>query len=346
MNFPRLVSVAAWVMALLFSTSAHSLENFFNPLAPYPPGCTTNFMTQGFFYPGSAEILVDGDILINSTTETSAVTARLTIYRSGCAESGRSVVWIALSIQDDGDGVDEFGIVPFFHAERGDDIFPLRPTEEPSGWVSNDSGVGLAEGTMRYYVLDVPTPLSTGFDAGFLFLPSMYNGGFTLLIDNPDTTADYTSEITAYNDELQPAFIPFNGRLSGIWVVEGAADQGFVISFSELPGNDTQGLIFFSWYTFDETGNNVWLVGNATYVAGEGTISFELQLVTDGAFMGSKTATRLAVGNVQVMAIHCNLLELNYDLSAIGLGQAVVSLVRIVGLETAGFTCMDHEAKG
>lgn len=139
--------------------------------------------------------------------------------------------------------------------------------------------------------------------------------------------------------------MPFNGRLSGIWVVEDAADQGFVISFSELPGNDTQGLIFFSWYTFDENGNNVWLVGNARYVAGEGTISFELQLVTDGAFMASKTATRLSAGNVLVTAIHCNLLELNYDLSTIGLGQAMVSVVRLAGIETSGFTCMDHEAK-
>lgn len=156
MNFPRLILVAVCAMTLFLSTTAYSFENFFNALPPYPSGCTSYFMTQGF-YPGDAAILIDGPILINSTTEVSAVTAQLTIYRSGCAESGRSILWIALAIQDDGDGVDEFGIVPFFSAERGDDVFPLRVTEEPSSWVSNESGVGLAEGTMRYYVLDVPT---------------------------------------------------------------------------------------------------------------------------------------------------------------------------------------------
>ena len=110
-------------------------------------------------------------------------------------------------------------------------------------------------------------------------------------------------------------------------------------------GIGAQGVIFFSWYTFDENGNNVWLVGNATYEAGDGTFTFEVQLVTDGEFMGAKTATRLSAGTVQITAIHCNLLELIYDLSAIGLGQATVSIVRLVGLETAGFTCMDYEAK-
>ncbi len=344
MRAKSLASLLFFFLVAFHCTPAFTFENFNNSLSPMPSGCLTYFMIQGI-YPGSAQTLVDGDIVINSTTEPSAVTARLTGYRTGCADANRSVLWIRLEILDDGDGSAEFGVVPKLSAIVGADEFPLRPTEEPSGWVSNDSGIGLAEGTTRYYVLDVPTPLSTEFDEGFFFIPSLYNGAFTLYIDNRDNDADYTVEIPAYNNELQPTFMPFNGRLSGIWIVEGAADQGFVISFSELPGNEFEGLIFFSWYTFDENGNNVWLVGNANYQTGEGVITFDVQLVTDGEFMGGKTATRLPAGSVQITARHCNLLELNYDLTPIGLGQATVSVSRLAGIETSGFTCMDFEAK-
>ena len=327
---------------VLFCHQVAAFENFFNSRTPYPSGCVTYFMYQGI-YPGGAQILVQGPIIINSTTQTGAVTAQMTIYRTGCANDSRSVLWLELEIEDDGDGVAEYGVVPQFSAIVGPDEFPLRPTEEPSGWVSNDSGIALAEGTMRYYVLDVPTPFSTGFDPGFFFIPSLYNGAFTLFIDNQDTDSDYTAEIGAYDGTLSPSIMPLNGRLSGIWVVLGASDQGFVISFSEIPGNDTEGLIFFSWYTFDDTGTNVWLVGNGNYTIGDGSITFNLELVTDGEFMGGKTATRIPAGSVTILARHCNLLEMFYDLSPVGLGTATVEVVRLAGIETSSFTCMDFE---
>ena len=116
-----------------------------------------------------------------------------------------------------------------------------------------------------------------------------------------------------------------------------------MISFSELPGDAQQGLIFFSWYTFDQDGNNVWLVGNANYLIGDSTVSFDLQLVTDGEFLGSKVATRLRAGSVRIRARHCGLLELEFDLREIGLGQSTQPVKRLFGLETAGYTCSDFE---
>jgi hypothetical protein len=65
--------------------------------------------------------------------------------------------------------------------------------------------------------------------------------------------------------------------------------------------------------------------------------------VTDDEFMGGKTATRISAGSVTIIARHCNLLGMYYDLSPVGLGTATVEVVRPAGIETSSFTCMDFE---
>lgn len=323
----------------LFSHTNSANENFLNEPSPYPPGCVTYPIYQGSFYPGIPATLVDGEIQINSSEAPSAVTARVTVYRYGCADENRSLLTLRFEVLDDDDGVIELGELPDLFAQIGPDYFPLRAAEEPNSWIDYASGRFYVEGAVLYFVLDQPTPLSLGYDPTFFLSPALYNGGFTLWFDVQASNADYNVDIPAYDNGLQPSSMPFNGRLSGIWVVEDATDQGFVISFSEIPNNFTQGLIFFSFYTFDQDGENVWFVGNANYNSGDSTITFELQLVTDGDFLGSKAATRTAAGTVTITAKHCNLLSLEFNLNAVGLGQGTVEVVRIFGIQTQGYTC-------
>ena len=342
-------SFATLFVFFLCTDLAYSYENFINTISPYPAGCITYANIQNDIYPDSTQQLyvndevLEGNILIEGFTPGTHLEAKISLYRTGCAEDNRSVLLARLEIVDNENGVVELGIIHEFEARIGTDDYPLRPTTEPNSWVDDGSLTTLPEGAAKTFVLDIPTPLSPRWVEDAVLTPSLYNGEFLLLLRMPSSTLYSQIRVSAYDNELQPSVLPFNGRLSGVWIVEGAPDQGFLISFSELPGNTEQGLIFFSWYTFDQNGENLWLVGNTQYAIGNDTTFFELQLVTDGEFLGGKTASRLPAGNVRISAKNCNLLELEFDLREIGLGQSVVPVSRIFGIETAGYTCMDLE---
>jgi len=325
------------------STLLSAQENFWsNWFSPIPPGCVSYYSSYLQLYPESDQQIILGDILLDGWLVDGEVTARLGVSRVGCAEKDRSFLRLDIIVPDDGDGVFEEGALPIFYARINGQDIRLRPTQEPNGWVSNESLNFLPERTIVSYILDVPTTMRSGFN-GFISA-EQYNSAFTLVIDS-FSDSDYTAEIPAYNNELQPSFIPLNGRLSGLWVINGATDQGFVISFSEYPGKDDEGMIFFSWYTFDASGKNLWLVGNANYQNGAGQLEIELQTLTNGQFMGSKTADRINAGTIRLAARNCNLIELIYDLRAVGLGQGSKAITRLIGLETAGYVCRDEAAR-
>ena len=152
-------------------------------------------------------------------------------------------------------------------------------------------------------------------------------GGYNSVVESrgPVTAADGTFQVTILNGG--------NRRVVG--------------NFDHLPPANrvNENLTTYVLWFRDQNGNNVWFVGNARYLIGEGVITLDLQLVSGGEFMGPLTANRAPAGSVQITARNCNLLELVYDLSPVGLGQATVAVVRLVGLETAGYTCQDHESR-
>jgi len=323
---------------LFISLSAQAGENFYsNNFSPFPPGCVT-YLTLADFYPGGTEIIIDGIVTLDTKQGNNAANVQITLTRKGCSEDNRSYLTIELTVLDDLNGVFEEAIVPRFFASFGGTEKPLRPTFEPNVWALNNSGDLLGEGRSRTYILDALT--ATGS-----ITPNQYNSAFNLLLENYVGKNRFTVPVPNYQNELRPTFIPFNGRLSGNWVVKGGADQGFLITFSEFLENRTQGLIFFSWYTFDAEGNNVWLVGNKTYEIGDGSVTVDIELVTNGVFLGGKRADRIPAGSVQITARHCNFLELVYDLGLISLGQGTEALIRIFDLETAGYSCQDAQMK-
>jgi hypothetical protein len=332
---------------VLFSAHAQSYENFVNtPYAPYPAGCATYPSLQQELYSQEFDIVTDKLIWLDGFEGANLISAQLKAFRVGCAEDDRSLIILRLEVMDDED--DEtlnYGIVPQFRARIDGEDYPLRPTTEPNSWANNESGSIVIEGQTYYYLLDVPTPLAPDYRRNLVLTTDQYNGRFTLVIDNFDSTNEYTDTIPSYKGKWQPLTMPLNGRLSGVWVIGGAEDQGFVISFSELVSEFEESLIFFSWYTFDANGENVWLVGNSVYKHGDSEVTINIQLVTDGEFLGSKRATRSEVGSVKITARNCNNLEFEYDLTGIGLGQGLETVTRTFDLETAGYTCQDYDAK-
>lgn len=177
-----------------------------------------------------------------------------------------------------------------------------------------------------------------------------YNEAFSLGIWNPPNN-DYI-QVPATATVLQPdQALPLNGRLSGTWVVDGASDQGLVLSFSNRVSSagdhpeQSPVFLFLSWFTFDRNGKMLWLTGQAEFAQGETRAVVPILLTGGGEFMGAKKADRSVVGQVVLSANSCNDLQFEYELSALSLGQGSQRLERLHGLEIAGFNCRDYEAR-
>ena len=170
------------------------------------------------------------------------------------------------------------------------------------------------------------------------------------LQSNPVVWINPTGESLNANSRL-----PLSGRLSGNWVVEGASDQGFVIAISELVPDaavpapedllDSPLLMFLSWYTYDANGDLLWLTGAAQFAMGDTEVTIPIEDVSNGEFLGGKTADRSVVGSVTITGNNCNDLSFQYDLGDIGLGSGTKHLERLFSLETAGYVCRDLEAR-
>jgi hypothetical protein len=137
-------------------------------------------------------------------------------------------------------------------------------------------------------------------------------------------------------------------------VEAGAADQGFLLSFSNpVPPAGTavaepenaELLVFLSWFTFDSQGDMLWLAGEARFPQGSTEVSIPILRVTQGQFLGSQAAERTVMGQVRLKASQCNELEVDYDLSGLDLGAGDLRLQRLHALEIAGYPCRDYQAR-
>ncbi len=175
-----------------------------------------------------------------------------------------------------------------------------------------------------------------------------YNGAFRLVVEDTGGTGNvYEYDLPANNPDLKPKRKLLNGRMSGTWVVEGAADQGFQLSIQELWTNESpQPHAFLSWYTFDKDGNALWLTGAGTFgVMGDSGVYLQMELVTNGEFMDSKKAERRRLSDASLFVENCNRLRFSYDLEELGLGKNIVYLKRLYSLETAGYACRDIQSR-
>jgi hypothetical protein len=258
------------------------------------------------------------------------------ILRVGCAEKDRSVILVQLHYPVEGDSGDGIVRVPFI--EAGDYPLALALNREPHTLPSYDEY--LEEGDRQVYFLQ----------NGLTWVPifsSFYNGAFELqFLDSYHGKVGPVIQIPAYENQLQASELALTGRLSGIWVVPEARDQGFLISVSEILSSHSRPLvIFLSWNTFDSDGNPLWLSGASTFSEFDSDVEIELILVENGEFLGTKEASRSAVGSIRLYVVSCTEIKAQYALETIGLGTGEIKLTRLFDLETAGFTCQDTEAR-
>lgn len=350
-------------------------SNFYsNPYLPYPPSCVQDMSTnltvalaeQGLKFHESEIVLFD-------TQSRDEIPVWLTAYRSPCAEPDRSLIWIEFRLAENyAQGKVELEL-PYFVAEpRAHWRYGMNLATEPNGWGAGshvewertyltsepqgpDGEWFTIEGERRWlflldngaaYLSDVP---SSGLS------PSEYNAAFKLWLRFPPD--DYLSiDVPAANDVLGQfaAPLPFSGRHSGLWVIEGASDQGFQLSISEQVGKRTDFapgvpelplVIFFSQYTFDSEARPMWLVGNVEFEPGNSEITIPIIRVSNGEFRGSQIADREIIGSVTLRSRSCNDLTFDYDYNAIGLGSGTARMQRLFSLEIAGYDCRDYDAR-
>jgi hypothetical protein len=332
------------VLAILISPTALALENFVTQASTlYPPACLSTGAIEEVNTPSVSKITFASQ-LVNFTaypdTDLNA-SVEIEIVRRGCKDPERSVILVSMSLINGGSKF----FLPRFFAKIDGEKYPLRLANEPNSFEQDYSGALQGTGRVQF-VLDGPAESKIANTDNLISI-AQYNGAFTLVLqDGFDETLEYEVPAAAYTGFQRPLNFPINGRMTGNWVSAGAADQGFLISFNEfIDGNGVQNMIFLSWYTFNVDGTTLWLVANEFHDIATSSVDLNIQLVTDGAFLGDKQVQRTDVGSATLTAESCGEMTFEYDLEALGLGTGTITLTRIFSLEIAGYACRDQTAR-
>jgi len=378
--------LARWSSWLIFLFVMHSAQAdpYFsgNPVSPYPPGCVTLPPAQMDLYGDNVARVWSGQLQlelahkIHPTDDARNLGwAQVDLFRVGCAEPDRSVLLVEFRLPEEWvDPIYSRLVLPTFAFEGpgGMHYFPLElrpepgfgsPRAEQQAFTKRAFGeyTGGWSDPRRFvwrYILDLG---AAGGGLSYLGddLSSYYNRFSGLYVFRGDVWADdpiafipvaATSAVLKVNPSL-----PLNGRLSGIWVEQGSADQGMLLSFSTPvpPGlqadkpEDSELVAFVSWFTFDAQGNPLWLTGTGRFLQGSDNVGITLVQVQDGEFLGARKAVRTVIGSARLRALSCNRLEFEYNLYGFGLepDPALMRLQRIDALEVAGYPCRDYDAR-
>lgn len=343
-----------------------------NPGPPYPPSCITVPLRDLDLGADNVVKFFSGRMWLEVTHKIQSEDpyanvgqARLDLYRVGCSEPNRSVIVAEFSLPPEWvDPRKSELVLPWLTGSTGFDPFPLTFKPEANSWGQPPSqffyskrsfgdylgGWGDARVFAWRYVIDVhPQGSSNGWSGAAAY----YNGQFGLELQRSGELPFLGILVPATADLFEPTgSLALNGRLSGNWVEEGSADQGFVISFSNAPPNagteapendDLQ--VFLSWFTYGTRGEPLWLTGAAGFSQGANEVPIALERVEGGTFLGGAAAERATVGSARLRAIECNRLELEYQLEGLGLGAGVMHLQRLFALEIDDYPCRDFDAQ-
>lgn len=343
-----------------------------NPGSPYPPSCITLPLRDLDLTSDNAVMFFSERIWLETAQKVESSDpfanrgeARMDLYRVACAEPNRSVVVAEFSLPPEWvDPRKSQLVLPWLTGSTGMDPFPLVFKPEANSWGQPPSQFFLYKATFgdytggwddprRFtwrYVLDVHPQWSSN---GWSNAASYYNGFFGLELQRSNEFPFLAIGVPATANLFEPTgSLPLSGRLSGNWIEAGSHDQGFLISFSGAPPDgsidvlqDTDLVVFLSWFTYDVHGELLWLTGAARFTPGSSEALVPLERVEGGAFLGAAPAERATVGSARLRAIECNRLEVEYQLDSLGLGSDVMRLERLYALEIADFPCRDFEAQ-
>lgn len=335
--------------------------------SPFPPGCVALNLPEA---PASEDNVIWDEIVAAPSVETGTLDSevRVQIWRTGCADEGRSVVMVRLQNRSQ----DRLVLVPQIFVEAGESELPFHEAQlitQPAVGNIGASGNVLSSAGQTFMVAADPVSIDevTFFSVdeyNELFTLELFWGGFA-----PAVSEGELFPIFPYEPALDPPQfdIPLlHGRMSGSYTVPGKAATGLFLNVAETLVNTPDGpvdanFVFAVFFTYLD-GEPVWVVGNTpgfTYQndgvpvwvdenlpgvgPGAGRIELEMQIIEGGRFFtdpGSFTdadTNRESIGTLEIEVLDCNNLLLNYDFAASGLGVGNLTVVRLARI--AGYDC-------
>jgi hypothetical protein len=345
-----------------------------NPHLPYPPACARMpdpLATGGL--ESQAVSFYDREIRFYDSQGGDDIPMRLRIFRAPCSEPNRSLIWLEFALGSTYSSRDLNIRLPSAVAEVAPNWRKLMNlASEPNGsgswgWVDREATYlssqlngmtwyyGSPRGERRWVFLLDNGPQSPYEFGESGLTPSEYNSAFKLVLRyNP---YDFLIIDVPATETLLPGpapRMPLSGRLTGNWEIDGASNQGLMLSIAEkvlpyvpLDPNppSTTLVMFVAFYTFDADRNPLWLTGAAEFSPGARKITIPIELVSNGEFRGDKPANRESAGQLTLRSYSCNDLRMDFDFAQLELGSGTRRLHRLNSLETAGYDCRDYEAK-
>ncbi|HSX62651.1 MAG TPA: hypothetical protein VLF18_20910 [Tahibacter sp.] len=309
--------------------SAKSAVPIANGRRAYAPSCLAYrapeglpLTTSGPVYPTSAPLRMRLAAIEQGNSNYVSELVDIDIWRVPCSSSGQFYEAVTLMrIKRDPSNEGRVTRYPLFPG--------IRVSQSP---FANDLFVRVAEepNTFREHVMaDTPVIDSTTYVLeNFSYVsPDTalfdFNNAFSIRFDNFFTDGStrygtisvptYTASATDYPTRGGP--LPINGYLTGNWFDETHSGEGMLVQVFDLPGNTTQVLFTFAWFTFGPDGRPFWLFG-ATQVNHDqrGPISVPTIFQTGGGFAGNfgPSAQQNTWGTVTFRFPHCYQMVFDY----------------------------------
>ncbi len=315
--------------------------------SPFPPGCIAVELPAG---PASLDnTLFNENIAVPSIGATHKdARVQVTIWRTGCHDSGYSVVMVRLQ-QTSGSAV----LVPKVYAEAGEVIQPMHVAQLIRHPAVGDVGAAanIISQTPVTYMLGVD-PFA--IDGETVFWPEDYNDVFTLELfwgDYAPLVAPIGERfiIEPYVAEFDPPqndYPVLHGRMSGQYTVDGLPYSGLFLNIGE-EWDDSNNVVA-TFFTYLD-GYPFWVIGSASGLEpGFDLVTLDMLELYGGEFFtvppGSFTEGDVdiySIGTMSIEALDCNRLLVGYNFSEGGLGTGFFEAERLT--RTAGYDCNPWE---
>lgn len=113
--------------------------------------------------------------------------------------------------------------------------------------------------------------------------------------------------------------LALGGRLNGTFFDPARSGEGIMVDFFDI-GTTEKG-VFVSWYTYDDAGNGLWLVGNATLAPNATSVDIPMIVTTGGRFgplFQTANIRRTGWGSINLRFPNCGTTVMRYTRTSDG----------------------------
>ena len=221
----------------------------------------------------------------------------ITLWRVPCSSSGQfynSATLLAIDRVASQEGKTPYPLFPGVALTQGNNTLKLVRVASDPNTVLSHTNVDSPLLVSQVFVLEnfASTDSTTAyFDFNLPFTITFYNyfaGDTGQSISVPTYSPTQATFPNAFRN------VPISGYLSGNWSDPAKGGEGMTVQVLELPGNTTQYLFTFAWFTYDPSGLPYWLFGGATVPAGtRGPITVDTVYSPGGSFVGGASVGTL-----------------------------------------------------